>query len=157
MTQMNMFSSVVDAWKDPSTGFDLLVVLHPTGLHYCGYALLPMDHPAVGMHHNDPNLQDIDIHGGVTFSEAVNDEKGNKHWVVGFDCAQSCDYCPGYAWAHYRFQAQFSQASLKIRFRTINYVRRNLLKLAQELTVIKELPVLDKATAFQDGVIDPLD
>lgn len=60
--------------------------IFPLG-HYCGYVELPASSRLVGLPTQDI---DIDVHGGVTFSEQVND-----HWTIGFDCAHAGDYVPG--------------------------------------------------------------
>jgi len=64
------------------------------GGHLCGYVQVPEDHPYFGKDYNDC---DIDVHGGLTYSE--KDEYNYLylthigHWI-GFDCAHCDDYCP---------------------------------------------------------------
>ena len=52
----------------------------------CGYVKLPKEHPGYEKDYND---LDIDVHGGLTYSELENDK-----WVIGFDCAHSGDIAP---------------------------------------------------------------
>lgn len=59
------------------------------GRHRCGYVTVPKGHVLHGAHYDDPN---IDIHGGLTYSEA-----SDEGWKFGFDCGhcydtlESCD------------------------------------------------------------------
>lgn len=61
-----------------------------------GYACIPPGHP---LHGKDYNEIDVDIHGGLTFSDSSNEcdwpeipeECKKDHWIVGFDCAHYGD------------------------------------------------------------------
>ena len=49
---------------------------------YCGYAVIPEDHPFYGVDHDDVE-DDIWVHGGLTFSGEIEDIDG---YLLGFDC-----------------------------------------------------------------------
>ena len=49
--------------------------------HWCGYVMIPKDHPWHGMDFFKPDLPDISVHGGITFCK-FNDK--NEFWI-GFD------------------------------------------------------------------------
>lgn len=49
---------------------------------YCGYAVIPEDHPFYGMDHDDVEVN-INVHGGLTFSGEIEDIDG---YLLGFDC-----------------------------------------------------------------------
>jgi hypothetical protein len=62
-----------------------------------GYVVIPVAHPLHGVHYD---MIDIDVHGGLTFSELVDDvlienfagklsEEDKGCWVVGFDTAHA--------------------------------------------------------------------
>ena len=60
-----------------------------------GYVVVFKGHPAYGKHYDEI---DVDIHGGVTFSESSNDidwpeitEEMRDGWVIGFDTAHYSD------------------------------------------------------------------
>lgn len=63
-----------------------------------GYVLIPKSHPLHGKHYDDI---DVDVHGGLTFSELVDDDmiehweeltdKDKGMWMVGFDTAHLGD------------------------------------------------------------------
>jgi hypothetical protein len=55
-------------------------------LHLCGYVYIPEGHPLFGKGYDEI---DIDVHGGLTFSERVG-----KYWLIGFDCAHMGDIVP---------------------------------------------------------------
>lgn len=59
---------------------------HIFGGHLCGYISIPTDHPYFSKDYNDI---EIDVHGGLTYGENINDE----YWI-GFDCAHSFDFIP---------------------------------------------------------------
>jgi hypothetical protein len=60
-----------------------------------GYILIPEGHPLHGKHYDDI---DVEVHGGLTFSEKASDlthwkeikEEDRKSWVIGFDTCH-CD------------------------------------------------------------------
>jgi hypothetical protein len=64
----------------------------------CGYVVIPREHPSWGA---DYNSLDVDVHGGLTYGESVEDTKENfknfpedapnDGWVFGFDCAHHGD------------------------------------------------------------------
>jgi len=56
-------------------------ILMPMG-HRCGYVEIPKGHELHGKHYDDIN---IDCHGGLTFSDFLEDA-----YLIGFDCAH-CD------------------------------------------------------------------
>lgn len=54
---------------------------------YCGYVVIPEDHPFYGLDYEEVE-EDIDVHGGLTFSGEFEDVDG---FLVGFDCAHAGD------------------------------------------------------------------
>lgn len=55
----------------------------------CGYVGIPKTHPFYGLDYDSEELNDIIIHGGLTFSSRV--DKYPDHWILGFDCAHFDD------------------------------------------------------------------
>lgn len=49
---------------------------------FCGYAVIPEDHPFYGLDYDDVE-DDIDVHGGLTFS---GEFVGVDGYLLGFDC-----------------------------------------------------------------------
>lgn len=54
---------------------------------YCGYVAIPEDHPYYGLDYEEVE-DDIDVHGGLTFSGKLEDVDG---FLLGFDCAHAGD------------------------------------------------------------------
>lgn len=64
-----------------------------------GYVLIPPGHPLYGLSYL--NINNIDVHGGLTFSEFVTDEMIETHqellesdkgmWMIGFDTLHAWD------------------------------------------------------------------
>lgn len=61
-----------------------------------GYVLIPEGHPLHGKHYDDI---DVDVHGGLTFSELVDDEMIEK-WEI--DAEDKGKWCVGFDTAHYQ-------------------------------------------------------
>lgn len=49
---------------------------------FCGYAVIPEDHPFYGADYDDVE-GDVDVHGGLTFSGELDEIDG---FLLGFDC-----------------------------------------------------------------------
>lgn len=56
---------------------------------WCGYVIIPEDHPWHGLTYAD--LTDVSVHGGVTYS---GEEVFHQEWAVGFDCGHAFDLVP---------------------------------------------------------------
>jgi len=107
-------------WLDKETGLACLIVRSPGSYGLCGYVGVSEGHPWFKTGYSQCPLGDkctdsddffcnhrpdaiIDIHGGLTFSDACDDggrichiqEEGDPEvkWF-GFDCAHSGDYSP---------------------------------------------------------------
>lgn len=52
----------------------------------CGYVILPENHPFIGIDLYDGNCENplygLDVHGGVTFADYINEDD----YAIGFDC-----------------------------------------------------------------------
>lgn len=93
-------------WVDEPTGLDCLAVRNPHMGNWCGYVGLPPEHPWHGKTYDD---LDIDVHGGLTYSEACDENATEEHgichvpdpgrpddvWWLGFDCGHAHDTMPG--------------------------------------------------------------
>src|SRR5437588_8775903 len=112
-------------WTDPATGLPCLAVRGQSGA-LCGYVGVTEGHPFFGVgydadatlpvnHRCDepycrPSPEHVlDVHGGVTFSEACDDGAEDRAichtpkpgesdhvWWIGFDCAHFYDFSPDY-------------------------------------------------------------
>ena len=83
-----MLENVVECFL--SSDFVCYVVVNPIMGHYCGYVIVPYNHPAAGCEVMKAPCSNYHVHGGISYSERFS-ESG---WAVGFDCAHYSDYLP---------------------------------------------------------------
>lgn len=110
-------------WIDDSTGLACHINRCGGSGHLCGYVGLPEGHHLFGVKYGDIN---VNVHGGLTYSAQEGDL-----WVIGFDCAHSGDYTPGYAWA--------SEHSRRKSYKTFEYVKAEIESLLQQVYSPMEL------------------
>lgn len=130
---------------DQATGLPCLIVRSPSSGSLCGYVGVPETHKAFELHYDAELVRGINVHGGLTFSNHCT--KGGAEethichvpapgesdnvWWFGFDCAHYRDICPGMV-ATLR-SIGIDQDRSDETYRTINYVKRNIAKLALQL------------------------
>lgn len=71
-------------------GYAFAILIHPRLGHRCGYVGVPEGHPAYGIEYYHRLEDDLEVHGGVTFTDHImfeNNEESSKLWYVGFDAA----------------------------------------------------------------------
>ena len=78
-------------WYDPETDLRCLIERSSAG-HLCGYVEVDDRHPLYFADCDDPRVQALDVHGGVTYAGTAGDK-----WLIGFDCAHLGDLTP---WMH---------------------------------------------------------
>ncbi len=75
-----------------------------SGGYLCGYIGVPKGHLWYGSHYSDRVLENVVVHGGITFSRHEANGKAYPHdtgldiWWIGFDCAHLGDgtnFCSG--------------------------------------------------------------
>lgn len=121
-------------WKHK--GLDCMIVRNGWGLHLCGYVGVKPGHPAFGKHYNDI---DVDVHGGLTYSEECSGsichipeagEEDQTHWF-GFDCAHLYDHRPGHDSSSRLFGDDPNMC-----YKNIAFVKAETEKLAEQLAVM---------------------
>lgn len=134
-------------FTDRVTGFPCLIVRNHGGA-LCGYVGVPEEHKAYHKHYDDELLRSIRVHGGLTFSAPCtkngSEDRSICHipspgesdniWWLGFDCAHSGDVSPAMD-ARLR-QLGHDPIRFEIagdKYRTVNYVKRHIAKLALQL------------------------
>lgn len=127
-------------FTDRATGLPCLIVRNHGGA-LCGYVGVPEGHKAYRKRYNDKLLRALHVHGGLTFSdhcrENAIEERSICHipdpgepdnvWWLGFDCGHASDRLPAY---HRGSVGLFGD---RIKYRTVNYVKRHIAKLALQL------------------------
>lgn len=109
-----------DAFIDQESGYQCALMRGGVGA-WCGYVFLPAGHPAHGL---DWTNQSVDVHGGVTLSEASTDGR----WLVGFDTAHCYDFIPGERYDNAYLPAKAG----KDIYRTFDYVKEETRNMARQ-------------------------
>lgn len=87
-----------DEWMFVRHGFLCRMIKHSYLGHWRGYVGVPRGHPYYGAHYNDPDLQHISVHGGLTWSSnRCGRHQPDGRWWLGFDCAHAGDLVPNLA------------------------------------------------------------
>ncbi len=136
-------------WKDEATGLPCLIVRGGGGA-LCGYVGVGPDHP---LYEKDESfaysLCDIDVHGGLTFSDHCADtDDESRHvchkpepgepdhvWWLGFDCSHCHDIRPkdlNKWWA--------GPSSGGESYKSIGYVELHVRRLASQLSAMAVSP-----------------
>lgn len=102
-------------WVDAETGYDCLATRGPTG-SWCGYVGVKPDHPAYGRSYYKSEydldevesglaaklspvqrqINDISVHGGLTWASQGDEIRTPGLYWFGFDCAHAGDFSPKY-------------------------------------------------------------
>lgn len=83
-----MKSFIEQEWLDEDTGFVNLCIFTFMG-HRCGYVGVDKSNPLWGKDYTFP--EDIEVHGGLTFSGQLGEFGQGDLWFFGFDCAHLGD------------------------------------------------------------------
>lgn len=59
--------------------------------HWCGYVRVPREHPAFCLHYDDPLLDGVRVHGGLTYADVGDGTVRAAGWWLGFDCGHLDD------------------------------------------------------------------
>lgn len=132
-------------WVDEATGLDCLVNRNRSGA-WCGYVGVPPGHPAFGASYGGGLLDDIDVHGGLTFGDTCQEDAPEGYGVChvpfpgrpadvfwhGFDCAHAFDLIP--AFLKYRTEdGRPIPMMTDGKYRDLAYVRAQTEDLARQL------------------------
>ena len=114
--------------RNPSTGF------------LCGYVGVTEKHPYYSKDYSDNELNDIDVHGGLTYSDVCDGficHPGENHvkWF-GFDCGHSQDHFP----THGEDIAELHKKSglSTPTYKKIGYLKNECLLLAKQLREVEK-------------------
>jgi len=116
-------------WLDNDTGYPCMIVRSPVTGSLCGYVGINSHqprHPDFQKHYE--TLSDIDVHGGLTFSNWRDERFEDKSiWWFGFDCAHLYDRSPA-------MEAHMPSINFEgCIYRDLPYVISEVAKLAAQL------------------------
>jgi hypothetical protein len=118
---------------EKETGYTYFISRIDLG-NLCGYVILPKNHIVFENHYDDEIFQDIDVHGGLTYSEHdhrdIEANEENPLWILGFDCAHSGDLMPGSPYLQIvpEYEKRFGR-----NYRNLDYVIKECKSLAKQL------------------------
>lgn len=133
---------------DRATGYPCLVVRSGGSGALCGYVGVPEGHKFHGKHYDTEDLRDVNVHGGLTFSDKCSpngtEERSICHvpepgesdnvWWFGFDTAHCWDISPAMdATLRSIGHKPMRVIDDRMKYRRIGYVKRNIAKLALQL------------------------
>lgn len=132
-------------WKDEATGLPCLIKRNRSMGILCGYVGVATDHPAYGKHFDEVG-RNIEVHGGLTYSDVCHDEtpasnichipedgESDHVWWLGFDCGHAWDRCPAGKIA--KLQDEFGD---RVVYRNIEYAKQECASLAAQLVLMKD-------------------
>jgi hypothetical protein len=138
-------------WHDATTGLPCQACRSIVTGSWCGYVAVKPDHPWHGLDYQAEGLNDLDVHGGLTYSDHQDVTQTNPYfdhielwntWWFGFDCAHSDDTHPAFVALlesvaqHYHAQA----FNFGCRYRTLEYVQGQCAVLAAQLMAATSSP-----------------
>lgn len=111
-----------------------------TDRHRCGYVGVGSDHPAFKADYNSYVLDDVRVHGGLTYSDghdAYPVETTTPTWWLGFDCAHLGDV--SYSGVpEIDDNPNYGCDGVPAVFRSLEYCVRECEYLARQLSELKE-------------------
>lgn len=133
-------------WICAETGYECFLIRNDFTFTLCGYVGLPANHPLHGLHYHDPLFTEhtlgkgIQVHGGLTYAGTYQpqplyfgDNLPKSTWAFGFDTAHSHDFPPLLSQHMKRMGMQELSFFRKDNYRTIEYVKKEVLLLAKQL------------------------
>jgi hypothetical protein len=109
-------------WTDPVTGYEIQVRFNENGGTWCGYVVLPEDHPWVSDPSDTLDFSVVYVHGGWTYRDGR---------TFGFDCAHYMDYQPQ---GYYRYAGTRGEP---LTYWTFAMVRDEILRAAREIHALR--------------------
>ncbi|QVJ00394.1 hypothetical protein KGD82_16675 [Nocardiopsis eucommiae] len=122
-----------DQWTDETTGIECLAVRHDRSGHWSGYVAVPPGHPWFGADYVDLPREDLDVHRGLNYSRAgdtilgLSTTRDDGLWWFGFSCDHVGDLTPAEI-------VNDKYALLEGVYRDLRYVRRECVRLAEQIT-----------------------
>lgn len=135
---------------------------------WCGYVGVPPGHPAHGLDYDDPALEDIEVHWGLTFAgECQKDERmpepsricrrpapgePDDLWWLGFDCGHGFDYSPAMAAMSPTglYQDRLGEP-FGMTYRGLQYAREQTISLGVQLSELSKRGGVGAPTAPNPG------
>ena len=129
---------IVKDWMTES-GLRGVIYMTPLG-HHCGYVGVPENHPAFNLDYSVDALEDIEVHGGITFSSKHERYPACSYHPVrwfGFDCGHYGDIpSPEYHATLNEKMQKYSCANDEGIFRDVEFCTKECESLAKQLLIL---------------------
>jgi hypothetical protein len=112
-------------FTDKLTDLECYIKRHPGIGTLNGYVIIPKNNKLYGIHHDHLIFNNINIHGGLTFSGISKDI---DEYIIGFDCAHCDDFAPIMDESIYHL--------IDCTYKDIEYVKAECRNLAAQLKVL---------------------
>ena len=116
-----------------SSGYRCVVLALDLG-HRCGYVEIPKKHPLYRKYYCHVN--NIKVHGGLTFSGQNYKVFNSRGWFLGFDCAHFRDGLDSSIMSE-KYKKIYSKAPILLNkgctIRTMEYVKNECILLAKQI------------------------
>lgn len=115
--------------------------------HRCGYVGVPKTSSLWRRSYSQQDLYDIDVHGGLTFSDSFEGIGFDDYWFFGFDCAHAHDGKDLEALERYKdslLDAQTFSFNQLSPVRTQQYVEKQCRHLLNQLYNLSEKADMEK-------------
>ncbi len=137
-----------EEWVDPVTGYHCIARRSHSLGAWCGYVGIPKEHPYNGKSSRD--IDNIYVHGGLTYSEECNGEPGSgichkvedckdHAWWLGFDCGHFGDYSPAMESVipTHIIYTEVDAPLPDISYKTLDYTKNEITSLASQLKAME--------------------
>lgn len=127
--------------KGTMFGLPFIIWRNPKMKFWCGYVGVPKDsrlngkryyistESENGLSNLEKAINDIDVHGGLTWAGELGDKSGDDIWYFGFDCAHSGD----------AYMLDYLRFGEKNTYKNKAYVMTEIEALARQLKKIIDL------------------
>lgn len=118
-------------WTDDRTLLRCMIIRNEIGT-LCGYVGVREDSMLYGAHYEEPPLDAVRVHGGLTWSNRLADglDEDEGVWWFGFDCAHASDYMPAVG------KVAFSAMGSNAIYRDVFYVSQQVRELSEQIARI---------------------
>jgi hypothetical protein len=125
---------------------------------WCGYVGIPKEHPIV----QHEKYADLDVHGGVTWSEdrlPRDEEHSSVTFWVGFDCAHYNDYIPIMEVVlnqtpEYLNLLKRLRTNIPKVYRTFEFAKQELINLIEQIERYEQIDEIPIAPEYMDQMIN---
>lgn len=126
-------------------GYRCVIIRNSNYGHLCGYVKVQYGHPWWGQNVGDDSINDIEVHGGITFSDNYLPIKPYvricNYWWLGFDAGHYDDIFP--------FGDKFDTTITNATYKNIEFIKNETEKLARYCKEASKYKRIDNDLRFR--------